>query len=267
MKKYFLNALLVSSLFLGLSSCDKTEGPILSDNSDKISFLSSTTSLAMSGGSISVPVGRTNTAADNSFTLTLTAAGAGYTNVFALDGPVKFAAGEGKSYANVKYGDISKIDPSALSVTGIANNDVRVGLAFPISLNIGDNDISYGNKKKIDVNASSILEFEELGTGQLNSIEGWAGASGTVKIQKAKTANVYKIISPFGANSIAFMVKSDGKSIVFPNQIIDNHPTYGPVTMGNVVATISGKVVTINVGAYTVSAGSFGGGVEIITLP
>src|SRR5690606_40280081 len=66
-------------------------------------------------------------------------------------------------------------------------------------------------------------------TGQLNSIEGWAGASGTVKIQKAKTANVYKIVSPFGANSIAFMVKSDGKSIVFPNQIIDNHPTYGPV--------------------------------------
>lgn len=267
MKKYFLNALMVSSLFLGLTSCDKTEGPLLDDTSDKISFLSTTTSLPMSGGSFLVPVGRTNTSASNTFNVSLTASGVGYTNIFTVDGPVQFNAGEGKSYAKVKYGDISKIDPSSLSITAIANNDVRVGLAFPISLNIAPEDISYGNKKKIDVNASSILEFADLGNATLNSTNGWSGAIGAVKVQKAKTANVYKIVSPFNANSIAFSVKSDGKTLTFPNQICANHSTYGAVSMTSVTGTIVGKTITIDVGAYTVSAGSFGAGQEIITLP
>jgi len=267
MKKYFLKTLIVSSLFLGLTSCDKTEGPTLDDSSDKISFFSATTSLPMTGGSFLVPVGRTNVNAENSFPVTMTSAGVGYANVFKVDGPVKFNAGEGKSYVKVNYGDISKIDPSSLSITAIANNDVRVGLAFPISLNIADSLVSYGNKKKIDVNASSILEFEDLGNATLNSVNGWSGAIGPVRVQKAKTANVYKIISPFKANSIAFSVKSDGKTLTFPNQIAANHSTYGAVSMTSVTGTIVGKTITINVGAYTVSAGSFGGGQEIITLP
>ena len=63
------------------------------------------------------------------------------------------------------------------------------------------------------------------------------------------------------------MIKSDGKTVVCPNQIVYKHSSYGDVTMGSVTGSVTGKVVTLNVGAYTVSAGSFGPGTEIITLP
>lgn len=267
MKKYFFNTLMVASLFMGLTSCDKTEGPIYNEEGDKISFLSTATSLVMKDGFVNVPVGRTETAESNSFNATLTAAGAGYLNVFKLAGPITFAAGEGKSYAKISYGDFSKIDPSALAITTIPNNDITVGLAFPLTLTIANEDVSYGNKKKIDVLASNVLTFESLGNAKLDSRAGWEEAIVNVEVQKAKGANVYKIKSPFGANSITFMVKSDGKNLLFPNQVITNHPTYGPVSMVNVKGTIEGKVVTLVVGGYTVSAGSFGSGTEVLTLP
>ncbi len=267
MKKFFNINLIVLSLAIFLTSCDKTEGPLFTDTTDKISFFSSTTSLSMEGGSVSIPLGRVSSANSASYTLSLTASGVGYTDVFKMAGPVVFAPGEAKAYAKVNYGDLSLINPSALSVTAIANNDVQVGLAFPISVNISDADISYGNKKKIDVLASSLLEFEDIGNVDINSTEGWAGEEVNAKAQKGKGSNVYKIVSPFGAGSFAFMVQSDGKTILCPNQVIAIDPTYGPVSMTNVKGTMVGKVATLNVGAYTVSAGSFGGGVEVIELP
>ncbi|QBR13384.1 MULTISPECIES: hypothetical protein [unclassified Sphingobacterium] len=266
MKKNILNALGVFALVLSMTSCDKTEGPLYQGPEDKISFMSGTTSLAMESGVLEIPVGRTSTAGDLSVPVTLTATGAGYTDVFQVAGPVEFKAGEGKAYAKINYGDFSKIDPSTLSVSAVGT-DVRAGLAFPISLNIDDKNISYSNIKKININASNILTFEDLGTTKLDSKGGWEGAVLDVKIQKAQGANVYKVVNPFGGGSFAFMIKSDGKTLTFPNQVIYNHPDYGPVSMTNVTGTVSGKTVTINVAGYNVSAGSFGSGVEILTLP
>ena len=251
---------------LGLSSCDKTDGALYSGPENKISFLSATGNLPMQTGTLSIPVGRTSTSGELTVPVTLTATGAGYTDVFKVSGPVVFAAGEGKSYANVTYGDFSKIDPSTLSVTAVGN-DVNVGLAFPIVLNIADENISASNIKKASILASSILEFDDLGTTNLNSAGGWAEEEVDVKIQKAKSVNVYKVVSPFGAGSFAFMIKADGKTVICPNQVIAQSSQYGPVTMTNVTGTISGKTVTLKVGGYIVSAGSYGSGTEIITLP
>jgi len=255
----------ISAIFM-LNSCDKTEGALYSGEPNKISFYGPTTSIAMSGGVISVPVGRTSSEGDLSVPLTLSATGANYTNVFTLEGPVKFVAGSAKSYSRVKYGDFSTIDPSTLSIT-TAGADVNVGLAFPISLNIGGSDASVSNIKKVDVLASSILEFEDKGTVRLDSRSGWAEDDITTNIQKAKGSNVYKLVRPFGARSFAFMIKADGKTIVFPNQVIVDDATYGPVTATSVTGTVANKVVTLNIGAYTVAAGSFGAAKEVIYLP
>ncbi len=261
----FSSFLAITSM-IGLSSCEKTEGALYSGPENKISFFSASTGLPMSTGTINVPVGRSSSEGDLSVPVALSATGAGYTDVFKVDGPVLFAAGEAKSYAKITYGDFSKIDPSTLSVTAVGN-DVKVGLAFPVTLTIADDNASLSNIKKISVLASSTLEFEDLGTITMNSTAGWAEEDVQAKIQKAKGVNVYKMVSPFGGGSFAFMVKSDGKTVICPNQVIAVSSQYGPVTMGNVTGTISGKTVTLNVGGYTVSAGSFGSGVEIITLP
>lgn len=266
MKKIIIKCLLGFSAMVMLNSCDKTEGALYSGEPNKISFYGPTTSIAMSGGTISVPVGRTSSEGDLSVPLTLTATGTNYTNIFTLDGPVKFAAGESKAYAKVKYGDFSTIDPSTLSVTPVGS-DVNVGLAFPIALNIATANASASNVKKVDILASSALEFEDKGTVRLDSRNGWEGADITTKLQKAKGVNVYKLATPFGQRSFAFMIKSDGKTIVFPNQIIAIDATYGPVSATSVTGTVTNNVVTINVGAYTVSAGSFGAGQEVLYLP
>ncbi|SFS61937.1 hypothetical protein [Sphingobacterium wenxiniae] len=266
MKRVYIHIVGALALAFGLSSCDKTDGTLYPGEPNKVSFFNVSTSLTMEGGSISVPVGRTSTSGELSVPVTISAAGAGYTDIFKMDGPVVFANGEAKSYAKVNYGDFSKIDPSALSVT-LSGTDVIAGLAFPISLNIPDESLSPSNRKKVDVLASSILNFGAAATAQLNSEEGWMGDTYGVEVAKSEGANVYKVIKPFGYTSFAFMIKSDGETIVCPNQIIDNHPSYGPVSMTSVTGKLVDGVVTLNVGAYTVSAGSFGGGVEIIKLP
>jgi len=266
MKKNIIQCLLGISAIVVLNSCDKTDGALYSGEPNKISFYSATTSVAMSGGTISVPVGRTSSAGELSVPLTLTATGTNYTSVFTLEGPVKFANGEAKSFAKVKYGNFSTIDPSTLSVV-TSGSDVNVGLAFPIALTIGNNDASVSNVKKVDILASSALEFEDKGTVRLDSRGGWSGTDMTTKLQKAKGSNVYKLVTPFGARSFAFMVKADGKTIVFPNQVVAVDATYGAVTATNVTGTVTNNVATINVGAYTVSAGSFGAGREIVYLP
>ncbi|MNE01961.1 hypothetical protein D3C87_536360 [compost metagenome] len=266
MKKNIFNCLLIVGALLFFSSCDKTEGALYSGEPNKVSFFNKTMKFNMEGGSISVPVGRTSTTGDFSFPVTLSATGAGYTNIFKLAGPVQFGSGEGKSYAKINYGDLSKIDPSTLSISP-TNKDVAVGLAFPISLTIPDENVSSSNIKKVDIMATSILEFEDKGNVTMNSTDGWAGKVLNVKIQKAKTTSVYKLVSPFGENSLAFLIKADGKTVVFPNQVLGNDPDYGAVTMSDVTGTVSNGVVTLNIGGYRVSAGSFGSGTEIINLP
>lgn len=260
--KYLLFAGILALVF----ACDKTDGALYSGDSNKISFLGNATNVPMAEGTVSVPVGRTSTNGELSVPITLTAKGAGYTNIFTMAGPVKFESGQGKSYAIVKYGDISKIDPSSLAISS-KDKDIDVGLAFPFTLGIADEAVSVSKVKQINISATSTLEFEDKGMADLNSTNGWAGEESKVKIQKAKDVNVYKLISPFGANSIAFMIKSDGKTVICPNQVIANNATYGPVSISNVTGTISGNVVTLEIDGYTVSAGSFGDGVEVITLP
>ena len=269
MKKSILGFLGAAAMLVSLNSCDKTEGALYDLNDNKASFYSPKVTVPMEGGSVIVPLGRTTTSGELSVPVTLTAAGAGYTNIFKVAGPAVFTNGEGKAEVKVTYGDFSKIDASALSVSPIANNDVEVGLAFPFTLAIDSANLSVSQVAKTSVSATSTLEFADAGTAVLNSTGGWIGKNGikNVKIQKAKTANVYKVVSPFGENSIAFMIKSDGKTVVFPNQVLGMNAEYGAVSMSNVTGTIAGKVVTLNVAGYTVAAGSFGSGVEIITLP
>jgi len=266
MKMKIINSLLVAASAILFTACDKTEGALYSGDTNKVSFLSATTSMNMEGGSLKIPVGRTSTAGELSVPVTLTASGEGYTNVFTVDGPLQFANGEGKSYVTVNYGDLSTIDPSSLPVAS-SGLDVNVGLAFPFTLSVAEENVSLSNIGSVTINASNALKFQDMGTVELNSEEGWQGEIFDVEIQKAEGANVYKVVSPFGANSFAFMIKSDGKTVVCPNQVIYNHSTYGAVSMSTVTGTVEDGVVTLNVGDYTVSAGSFGGGVEIIKLP
>src|SRR5690606_17165008 len=124
--------------------------------------------------------------------------------------------GQGKTYARIKYGDISTIDPGTLSVAAVGN-DINVGLAFPMSLAFDAEKASHLSINEIDILASLQLEFENIGEAILDSYAGWEEDELTVQVQKAIGANVYKLVSPFGENSIAFMIKSDGTTVVFPN--------------------------------------------------
>lgn len=268
----YLFILLLIGAFLFVS-CEDPEGTLYSGEANKVSFFNSNLTLVMTDGTLEVPIGRTST--DGAFTVpvTLTANGAGYTDVFTIANPVSFNAGEAKTYVNVAYSDFSAIDPSTLSV---ASNgmDVNVGLAFPFALNIDKSVVSPSNDTIINILASNALTFEGLGAARLDSRAGWWGGETeedilTPQIQKAIGANVYKLVSPFGANSFAFMIMSDGERVVCPNQIIFNHSSYGAVTMGNVTGVYNDaeKKITLTVGAYTVAAGSFGGATEIIYLP
>lgn len=277
MKKNIITCLGAIALMAGLSSCEKTDGAIYTPEEDKISFSTTSTSLAIEDGNVALPVSRSLTHGELSVPLSLSAAGEGYDDVFSLAGPVTFSEGQAASFANIAVGDISTIDPSALSVTA-SGDDISVGLAFPFTVSIDSGYASLSDLSTVNVLASNVLDFGEPQGGALDSEEGWAGGETPleVEIQKADGANVYKVVSPFGANSFAFMIMADGKTIVCPDQVIDNHPDYGAVTMSGVTGTyaetpdeggVMHKVITLQVGAYTVSAGSFGEGTEIITLP
>lgn len=266
MKNIILNSFLALSTIVSFSSCEKTEGALYSGDANKISFLSKATSMNMSAGVLEIPIGRTSTADAASFNVTLTAAGAGYTDVFKVVGPVVFSKGDGKAYANVTYGDFSKIDPSTLSVTAVGT-DINVGVAFPFALNIAPGDASISKIAKTDIVAANALTFKDAGTAVLNSEGGWEESVLAVKVKKANEANVYKVVTPFGPYSIAFMIKSDGKTVVCPDQVIYKDATNGPVSITGVTGTHAAGVVTLKVAAYKVAAGSYGSGVEIIKLP
>lgn len=268
MKNNIITCLGVIALMTGLVSCDKTDGAIYTPEDDKISFSANSTSLTIEQGTVALPVSRSLTTGELAVPLRLSAEGEGYQDVFSLAGPVTFTDGQATAFANINVGDISTIDPSALSVTA-AEDDISVGLAFPFTVSIDSADVSLSNVGSINVLASNILEFGESQSAELNSEKGWTEQEEPmeVQVQKAQGANVYKVVRPFSDYSFAFMVSSDGKTIVCPDQIIDTDPEYGPVTMANVTGAIAGKVITLNVGAYSVSEGSFGDGVEIITLP
>jgi len=270
MKKYskYLFILLGVVLF---AACEKPEGALYSGEPNKVGFLGSSTNQVMGEGPIKVPIGRTSTEGDYTVSVDLTATGTGYTNVFNA-GQAQFSAGSGKTYIDVTYTNLASIDPSTLSISA-AGLDVNVGLAYPFTLTIADDDASQAGKKTINVLAANALEFESLGAAVLNSNVGWWGGETEddylhPEIHKANGVNVYKLISPFGFNNFAFMIKADN-TILMPNQIIYNHSSYGPVTMGTVTGTYdpAEKKVVLVVGAYTVAAGSFGGGTEVIYLP
>lgn len=267
MKKILINSVFIASALLAVVSCKKTEGPLYAGPENRISFFNTSKSLVMANGVLEVPVGRTSSTGTLSIPISLSASGAGYTNVFKMAGPVQFENGQAQSVAQVKYSDFSSIDPSTLSVTAAANNNVNVGLAFPFKLTIAPDDVSPANRSTIEVLASSQLEFDNGKMTEMNSTDGWAEDILDVKVEKAIGANVYKVVSPFNANSFAFMIKSDGKTVICPNQVIAQNATYGPVTMSGVTGTYANGIVTLKVTGYTVSAGSFGSGVEIIKIP
>lgn len=249
------------------ASCEKPEGALYSGEPNKASFFGKSINLSMTGEPLEIPIGRTSTEGEYTAPVTLSANGKGYTDVFKIASPVSFAPGQAKTYVRINYSDYSVIDPSALSAVG-SGMDVIVGLAFPFSLTIEETAVSDSNVPSINVAASSTLQFADHGTCTINSEDGWWGDVFEREIHKAEGANVYKIIKPFNFNSFAFMINSDN-SITCPDQVIYQHSTYGPVSLTKVKGNYhpdENKVV-LEVDGYTVSAGSFGGGVEIIYLP
>ncbi len=264
LSKYFIASLL--GLFV-LVSCEKPEGALYSGEANKTSFFGSKIGLILANGTLEIPIARTSTESELTVPVTLTAKGKGFTDVFKISAPVKFANGEAKTYVKVAYSDFSVIDPSTLSSTG-NGLDVTVGLAYNFTLSIDKAVLSNSNVGNVDVTASSTLKFEDIGNATINSEEGWEEATIEVPIQKAVGVNVYKLIKPFGYNNFAFMINSDN-TVTCPVQAIFQHPSYGPVSLSSVKGTYtpSEKKVVLNVGGYTVSAGSFGSGKEIIYLP
>lgn len=275
MRIYKINLILLALIGFVFYSCDQEpKGAILDIDSGKASFLAPNYSPAMTdddGSKILVPIGRTGSEGTLSVPVTLTATGAGYTDVFKVVSPATFESGNASSNVVVNYNDLSKISSGmavSADATSSTGKDIIVMLAFPFNLSITDEALLSPSKvESVAVNATKRLNFESIGNAVLNSVDGWWEEEYEVEVHKAIGANVYKLISPFGFRDIAFMISPDGKTATFPNQIIYNHATYGHVTMGTVKGAVDGKVVTLTVGAYTVSAGSFGGGIEIITLP
>lgn len=273
MKKLNINLVI---LFLGVLviSCESPEGALYSGEPNKASFFCKSINLVMTDGTLKVPIARTSKDDDFTVPVTLSADNPGYTDVFKIASPVTFNQGSAKTYVSVTYSDISGIDPSTLTAVG-DGFDVIVGLAFPFTLTIDKSVVSYSNVPSVKVFASSTLEFEDYGTAVLDSREGWWGGETeedflTPQIQKAVGVNVYKLIQPFGFNNFAFMIKSDN-TVICPDQVIyDFGPSdYGPVSITSVAGYYDPEfnVVVLEVGAYRVAAGSFGGGVEIIYLP
>ena len=276
MKRKYLAILAVVLSGALMSSCEEeTEGALYAGDAGKVSFLAPTFYPDMTdndGSKILVPMGRTDKGGELNVGVTLTSTLPNYTTVFTVPGGAKFNAGEGGTNVEVNYGNLALVNPGALAINldnaSATGKDIVVKLAFPFTLSIADADLVSPSKvSSVSVNASKLLTFGAPMTASLNSLDGWWGETYDVQVEKANGANVYKIKSPFGYRDLAFLVSSDGKTVNFPNQICYKHGTYGDVSMTGVTGTISGKVVTLKVTAYTVSAGSFGGGIEILTLP
>lgn len=269
MNRVFIAAV-ITILF---ASCEKeNKGAIFTaGQSDKVSFFTKSGNWDLKkDATFKVSVGRTAT--DGEFTapvkVTANKGYEDYTTVFTISSPAKFAVGSDKAEIILKYSDITTINPASLSITP-NGMDINVGLSFPITLEIDEKSVAYANIANFNIATSNLLEFEDAGTAKLDSKKGWAEKELTIKVQKAKGIDAYKLVQPFGQNSIAFMILSDGKTVVFPNQPIDKDATYGIVSMLKVKGTYNAaeKKVTLNVGSYSVSAGSFGSGVEVIYLP
>lgn len=271
-----INFLIVFLLSVVLfASCDEPEGTLYTGEGNKVSFFNSTLNLNMTDGTLEVPIGRTSSGGEFAVPVTLSAAGAGYEDVFqVVNSPVSFNSGEAKAYVNISYSDFSIIDPSALSIS-LNGMDVNVGLAFPFTLKFDNDIVSPSIKDSVNVLASNALAFEAFGEATLDSRNGWWGGETEEDflhpdVQKAVGANVYKLVNPFGFHSFAFMIMSDN-TVLAPNQLIyDYGPDgYGVVTMTDVSGVYDPEEnsVTLTVGAYRVAAGSFGGGTEIIYLP
>jgi hypothetical protein len=271
MKKNYINYLIVILTVLILGSCEKDPKGTIYSTPGLVSFVAPTYYPALSdndGKVINVPINRTDKGAQLSVKVKLVSTLPNYTTVFTVPADASFAAGEAATNVKVAYSDLSLVDPTSLAISSTTGNEIAVSLAFPFKLEL--NDLTLVSPSKVSsttVNASKLLNFGAATEGMINSINGWYGDEYSVDIKKAVGTNVYQVVSPFGYRNFAFMIKSDGKTVVCPNQVIDKHSSYGDVTMGSVTGSVTGKVVTLNVGAYTVSAGSFGGGVEIITLP
>lgn len=263
---------IVAAVTILFASCEKeNKGTMFTaGQADKASFFTKSGNWDLEESSFKVPIGRTATDGEFTAPVKVTAAKGyeSYTTVFTITAPAKFSAGSDKAEITLGYSDISTINPASLSI--IPNGmDINVGLSFPITLTIDEKSVAYANIANYNIATSRLLEFADAGTAKLDSKGGWGEKELTPKIQKAKGVNAYKLIQPFGQNSIAFMIMADGKTVVFPDQPIDKHATYGVVSMSKVKGTYDAaeKKVTLSVGGYTVSAGSFGGGTEIIYLP
>lgn len=265
-----MNKILITFLVLLLfASCEKeNKGELFSNGqADKVSFYTKSGNWDLSNATYKVSVGRTASESEFTAPIKITAKDNSYIKVFSITSPAKFMAGSDNAELTIGFSDLSTINPSDLAI--IPNGmDVNVGLSFPIALEIDEKSIAYANISKYNIATSNTLEFEDLGTVKLDSKAGWSGEESSPKIQKAKGVRAYKLVQPFGKNSIAFMIMSDNK-VVCPNQAIDVDSAYGTVSITNVKGTYdeANKKVTLTVGSYAVSAGSFGNGVEIIYLP
>lgn len=273
MKNNIFRIFLASVIILSSYSCDKVDGAHYAGENNKISFLVGEVlnlNIEPSKDYIEIPVGRTSPAGELTVDVEISSTEKGYTDVFKVDGPINFKNNESKTFLKVNFSNIGAVDPVNLSIAN-SGFDVNVGLGYPFKVEVKDQSVlSPGGFGVANITASSRLEFEDIGKGTLNSIDGWEGEILEVSIHKAKDVNVYKVIQPFGFNSFAFMIQSDGETVLCPDQLIYDFGSdgYGPTRMTGVVGKVDadGNIV-LNVGAYRVDAGTFGGGVEIITLP
>lgn len=274
MKNRILNIIMLLGIVALYTSCDKVDGAHYAGEENKVSFLSaSNLSIVIDQelGYLEVPLGRTPGPGALSVPISLTSDEEGYNEIFLIHGNTEFKENENKTYARVDFEGITTIDPAKFSVSS-SGLDVNVGLGYPFKLTITDEDlISPSDRDIVNVNANNLLEFEDIGEATINSEEGWEEEVIKATVQKAiGGAEVYKLVQPFGFNSIAFMIESDGKTVVFPDQVMydTGASQYGPVTMKGVTGEVDeeGNIV-LTVSSYQVEAGSFGGGIEIITLP
>lgn len=265
MKNIILNSLLVVGTALSLSSCDKVDGALYTPDANKASFLTSSAVFWMADGVVEVPVDRPGAQAAFSFPVSLTAADKNIPTVFTVADQVTFPAGELKTTVKVKYSDVSTLTSNSLAVLQ-SGTEVKAGISYPFTLAIAKEFIAPRDIQKINVSAAAALEFEDLGTGELDSKDGWAEAVSSVKIQKAKNAEVYKAVSPLGDYSIAFYVRADGKTVTFPDQLLVKDAEYGNITLKSVTGRKSGDVITLS-GTYAAGTTSFGTGREVIKLP
>lgn len=272
MKNRILNIIVLLSMAVLYTSCDKVDGAHYDGEGNKVSFLTpENLSIVIDSelGYLEVPLGRTPGIGELTTPVNISSEEEGYTEIFTVNKNPVFENDVNKTFVKVDFGDLSSIDPAKFSVSS-SGMDVNVGMGFPFTLTIPDEDlISAAGRRIVNVNANNLLEFEDFGTATLNSDEGFMEETYEIQVQKAVGLEVYKLIEPFGFNNIAFMIESDGKTVVFPDQTMydTGADVYGPVQMQGVVGEVDeGGNIILNVGSYQVEAGSFGPGVEIITF-